>query len=129
MKARRAIPPSRTMQYVYRLREDMTACERLLKSKLERRGFLAQVPLYGFIADFYHPAYRVVVEADGAHHAEQRTHDRRRDEVLRTHGNTVLRSSNRQIVTGVAGVVARIDRELLLRSAVVKSKPGGKERW
>jgi very-short-patch-repair endonuclease len=51
-----------------------------------------QVPLLGrYIADFYSPDARLVIEVDGAWHSQRRAADARRDEKLRRAGYRVLR--------------------------------------
>ncbi len=42
-------------------------------------AFRRQVPLLGFIADFYAPSARLVVEVDGGYHARRVSADARRD--------------------------------------------------
>ena len=54
--------------------------------------FRRQVPIAGrYIVDFLAPSVRLVVEVDGAGHAERRAADARRDRVLRRLGYRVLR--------------------------------------
>ena len=73
------------------------------------------VPLYGFLADFFWPEAKLVVETDG-----RRTHgttakfesDRRRDAELTAAGYRVVRFTWRQIVEDPAAVV-RLLRRLL----------------
>ena len=73
------------------LREFATVSERRLWVEL-RSGqlgvsFRRQVVLGGrYIADFYAPALRLVVEVDGSAHKHKRRGDARRDEVLRRLG-------------------------------------------
>lgn len=102
-------PIYRTVTRALRLRQNMTRYERVLWSFLKPRGFLPQVPLYGFVADFYHPFHRLVIEVDGPYHAKHRTYDRHRSEVFRSHGNKVLRFSNEMIATEVRRVVGKVD--------------------
>jgi very-short-patch-repair endonuclease len=55
-------------------------------------AFKRQVPLGGrYIADFYAPSLRLVVEVDGGVHRGRESADRRRDEWLRRHGYRVVR--------------------------------------
>jgi very-short-patch-repair endonuclease len=102
-------PVYRTVTRALTLRQNMTRYERVLWSFLKRRGFFPQVPLYGFVADFYHPVHRLVIEVDGLYHAKHRAYDRHRSEVLRSHGNKVLRFSNDMIATDVRRVVGKVD--------------------
>jgi very-short-patch-repair endonuclease len=69
------------------MRAALTASEQLLWSHIRGRRlgvvFRRQVPLLGrFIADFLAPAERLVVEVDGAYHAERARADARRDAAL-----------------------------------------------
>jgi len=54
-------------------------------------AFRRQVPLLGFIADFYAPSARLVVEVDGGYHARRATADARRDRKLERAGYRVVR--------------------------------------
>ena len=54
-------------------------------------AFRRQVPLLGFIADFYAPSVRLVVEVDGGYHARRVSADARRDRKLTRAGYRVVR--------------------------------------
>ena len=54
-------------------------------------AFRRQVPLLGFIADFYAPSVRLVVEVDGGYHVGRVTADARRDRKLERAGYRVVR--------------------------------------
>ena len=49
------------------------------------------MPLLGFIADFYAPSARLIVEVDGGYHARRMTADARRDLKLERAGYRVVR--------------------------------------
>jgi very-short-patch-repair endonuclease len=70
--------------------------------------FRRQVPLVGsaFIADFFAPALRLVVEVDGSAHEHRRRADARRDEKLRRLGYHVLRVDAALVMRDLAGAVA-----------------------
>ena len=97
-----------------------TLSERKLWSALSARGlgvvFRRQVPLAGssFIADFFAPALRLVVEVDGSAHEHRRRADARRDEKLRRLGYHVLRVDAalvlREPEVALALVRAAVDR-------------------
>ncbi len=106
-------PVHRTVTRALTLRHNMTRYERVLWPFLKSRGFLPQVPLYGFVADFYHPVHRLVIEVDGLYHANHRAYDRHRTEVLRSHGNKVLRFPNDMIATEVRRVVGKVDSYII----------------
>ena len=52
---------------------------RALRSSQLGVAFRRQVPLLGFIADFYAPTARLIVEVDGGYHARRVTADAHRD--------------------------------------------------
>jgi very-short-patch-repair endonuclease len=94
------------------LRNKSTEPEILLWSKIRLRqlnGFLfyRQKPLGGYIADFYCPKAKLVIEVDGAQHFESDAleYDRVREEYLRNIGLTVLRFTNLDVMENIDGVV------------------------
>jgi len=94
------------------MRSDMTGAERKLRRMLPCE-WQAQEPLLGrYIADFFHPLYRIVVEADGGYHAPpwQRAKDASRDAAMRGDKITVLRFTNIQIIRQSSWVFHSIDR-------------------
>ncbi|HYQ43786.1 MAG TPA: DUF559 domain-containing protein [Polyangiaceae bacterium] len=64
---------------------------RALRSSQLGVAFRRQVPLLGFIADFYAPSARLIVEVDGAYHAHRVSADSRRDRKLALAGYRILR--------------------------------------
>ena len=54
-------------------------------------AFRRQVPLLGFIADFYAPSAHLIVEVDGGYHARRVSADARRDRKLTRAGYRVVR--------------------------------------
>ncbi len=90
----------------------MTHAETLLWRYLKAHhvdglGFRRQVPMEAYIADFICHAARLVVELDGESHdfesSQQR--DRVRDAWFESQGYVVLRFTNDQVLTNLAGVV------------------------
>ena len=78
--------------------------------------FRRQHPIAGFIADFYAPQIRCVVEADGPVHAPSVDYDAARDGAFERLGIVVVRVKNSDVLNNLPGVVARISeavRELL----------------
>jgi len=87
------------------LRSNMTDAEQRLWRYLRRRQlldvqFYRQRPLGSFIADFWAPALKLVVEVDGGQHfeAEGVASDARRDGWMREQGIRVVRFDNRQVL-------------------------------
>ena len=82
----------------------MTEPERKLWWLLRRKQlvglrFRRQAPLGPFIADFFYPKARLVVELDGASHTsdKQIADDARRTRWLTRHGLRVVRFTNREL--------------------------------
>jgi len=71
--------------------------------------FRRQVPLAGhFIADFYAPTIKLVVEVDGPIHARKRNADARRDLKLRRAGFRIVRVSAELVLSDLPAAVALI---------------------
>ena len=92
----------------------MTPAERRLWFDLLRSHpvrFRRQVPLLGFILDFYAPSARLCVEVDGRSHdgAEAQAYDAERSRVLAGAGIRVLRVRNVEVMRNLPGVAALID--------------------
>ena len=98
------------------LRKKSTEAEKKLWAKLRRKQFHGlrfrrQYPLGPYFADFVCLPARLIVEVDGAGHAEaeQVEYDERRTEWLVSQNFRVLRFWNIEIFENIDGVVARID--------------------
>jgi very-short-patch-repair endonuclease len=78
-----------------RMRKHPTPGEAAMWAELRRKAlghrFHRQVPILGWIADFYCPAWRLVVEVDGPYHEDRKAYDALRDQVMRDHGLRVIR--------------------------------------
>ena len=53
-----------------------------------------------FIADFYCPEYKLIVELDGTIHEDQQEYDKNRTFILKKMGYTVLRFRNEEVFNG-----------------------------
>jgi very-short-patch-repair endonuclease len=101
------------------LRKNMTAAERLLRSKLRMKQikgyfFTCQKPLGGYIVDFYCYKADLVVEVDGSQHytKDGKEYDQVRDETLKNMELTVLRFTNIDVLENIEGVIEVIERNL-----------------
>ena len=80
-----------------KLRREMTPPEamlwRILRDRPEGLKFRRQHPVGPYVADFYCPSRKLIIEVDGIAHAMGDTpqRDARRDEWLRQHGYRVVR--------------------------------------
>ncbi|OFY60443.1 MAG: hypothetical protein A2V46_10625 [Bacteroidetes bacterium RBG_19FT_COMBO_42_7] len=98
------------------LRKDETEAEKKLWTKLNRNQILGlqfrrQHPINVFVADFYCPKIKLVIEVDGSIHEifEYEAHDIGRSEVLNDFGITVIRFTNEQILNDLNGTVKQIE--------------------
>jgi len=94
------------------LRRKMTDAEKKLWYVLRDRRFKdakfrRQVPLGRYVADFLSFEKKVVVELDGAQHAESKT-DVKRDNWFSSQGFRVLRFWNNDVLTNIEGVYDRL---------------------
>jgi very-short-patch-repair endonuclease len=109
---------SRTPQATARsrvLRRNMTEAEKKLWSllRLSQLGgyrFRRQHPIGRYIADFYCPTLKVVVELDGGQHADERQklQDRTRSSWLQSKQIQVLRFWNSDVLSNPDGVLRSI---------------------
>jgi len=70
--------------------------------------FRRQVVLGPFIADFFAPSAKLVVEIDGAVHAKRREADAMRDAWMAARGIRVVRVAAWEVERDLASVVARV---------------------
>ena len=83
-------------QHAQKLRNELTATEQLLWSRLRRRQMLGhkfrrQQVLGPFIVDFVCLEKKLIVELDGGQHADEKEYDTQRTDWLERHGFRVLR--------------------------------------
>jgi very-short-patch-repair endonuclease len=74
--------------------------------------FRRQHNLGPFFADFYCHEARLIIEADGGIHQEQKEQDATRDEWAITHGFIVLRFKNEKILDDIERVLSTIAQSL-----------------
>ena len=76
--------------------------------------FRRQVPLLGrFIADFFAPGHRLVIEVDGAYRGEREAADARRDAALKRAGYRVVRVEASLVVREIELALDRIRAALV----------------
>ena len=106
--------------YAKQLRKEMTKEERHLWYDFLRQypvNFSRQKVLGRYIADFYCPQAKLVVELDGSQHYESSgiETDAQRTNFLENYGLTVIRIPNNAITQNFAGVCEYIDKEVKSR--------------
>ncbi len=100
--------------YAKNLRTNMTEEERKLWYCFLKEypiRFLRQKILYKYIADFYCPQAKLVIELDGSQHYEDEglRNDEKRNEFLESKGITVVHIANNQIYGEFRNVCEYID--------------------
>ncbi len=101
-----------------RLRRELTPAEGVLWEALQGRGvaglrFRCQHSMGPFVADFFCPAAKLIVEVDGAIHDQQLDQDAARTEYLTMLGYHVLRFRNEEVLHTLPAVLARIEQAAL----------------
>jgi very-short-patch-repair endonuclease len=101
------------------MRFNLPASEQRLWNAIRARqlgcAFRRQVPIgRRYIAGFYAPKPKLVVEVDGGWHAARRKADARRDEALRRLGYRVVRLEAELVMRDLRAAVARIAAELVV---------------
>jgi very-short-patch-repair endonuclease len=100
------------------MRQEMTVAEcRLWFEVLQKMQprFRRQRPVGRFIVDFYCAPLKVVIELDGESHnsAEAAAYDEERTAFLQSHGMTVLRFTNAEVMGNLEGVQQAITQYCL----------------
>ncbi|MCI0706215.1 MAG: endonuclease domain-containing protein [Ignavibacteriae bacterium] len=92
----------------------MTVAERKLWSLLRKNQlgvrFRRQVPLHGYVLDFYCPKAKLDVELDGSQHYTSQgvRKDKERDNDLQREGIAVLRFASSEVFQNLEGVIQAI---------------------
>ncbi|HVT52191.1 MAG TPA: DUF559 domain-containing protein [Dongiaceae bacterium] len=115
-------PPDRrnrphTVQRAKALRRRITDAEvklwlRLNNRQLGGHKFRKQVPIAPYIVDFACLELKLIVEADGGQHDENRAKDEKRTAYLEGRGYRVLRFGNTDVLRNIDGVVEVIARTI-----------------
>jgi very-short-patch-repair endonuclease len=102
-------------RFARQMRRNPTDPERVLWQELRKQKILGakfrrQTPILGWIADFYCPEIRLVVEVDGPDH--ERPHRQRadwyRNGVMVRAGFSVVRIANDQLAANLAQVISNL---------------------
>jgi very-short-patch-repair endonuclease len=95
------------------LRKNMTLSEILLWQQLKKKQVLGydfhrQKPIDEYVADFYCPRLKLVIEIDGDSHDGKEDADRKRQEKLESLGLTVMRFWDSDVKSNVDGIVEQL---------------------
>ena len=114
------------------LRKDMTEAEKLFWSKIRKKQlkgvqFYRQKIIGDYIVDFYCPQVMLVIEIDGSQHYQEEglEKDEVRDAYLQALRLTILRFTNREVLTNMAGVLKTVYDYLQTNSPQSPFSKGG----
>jgi very-short-patch-repair endonuclease len=99
--------------------EAETALWQQLRSRnLMKRKFFRQYGIGEYIADFYCPQSRLVIEIDGGQHncSDSTEYDKLRENYMNSLSIKTIRFSNSDILQNMDSVLSRIKTELTLQS-------------
>lgn len=110
------LPSGNTMIALARkLRQKQTTAELLLReilrnTKVNNLKFRRQHSIGNYIADFYCPEKKLVIELDGSIHnkPEQKKRDQERDAIMKQHGLNIIRFTNDDVFEKVEEVIQTI---------------------
>ena len=109
------------------LRKEQTDAERKLWSQLRSKRmkgykFYRQYGISSYIADFYSPSCKIVIEVDGGQHYSEdaKVYDNKRTEFFKTVGIKTMRFNNLDVLKNLGGVVEKIYNELPLAPSLIK---------
>jgi very-short-patch-repair endonuclease len=83
---------------------------RLLRLNRRELRFRKQHPIGPYVADFYCPSAKMVIEIDGAVHNERQDADSRRDAYMASVGLTVIRVPAAEVLADPEGVADGLSR-------------------
>jgi very-short-patch-repair endonuclease len=92
--------------------ESEAALWRLLKGRQLGVSFKRQVPLLGYIVDFYASEVKLVVDVDGGYHAERVALDAKRQRRLERAGYRVVRVESETVLQQPATALASVQEWL-----------------
>ena len=99
------------------LRKNQTEAETRLWHYLRRKQlggyrFRRQAPIGPYVADFFCPSAKLIIELDGGQHAERQAEDARRTAWLSERGYRVVRFWNNDVFENIEGVMGEIAKAL-----------------
>lgn len=100
---------------------------KILQEIEARHHFRCQQPLYGYIIDFYAPAFLLAIEVDGGYHnaPEQMAYDAKRTRKLNDKGISVLRFTNEEVLSDAQKVMSITQEKIRACCRINKVK----RRW
>ena len=102
------------------MRKTITPEEQILWYELKNNSlgykFRRQHSLGNFIADFFCPAKKLIIEIDGSQHLDNKEYDEERTRYFESLGIKVIRFWNNEININIEGVLMTIQEEMKKRS-------------
>lgn len=101
-----------------KLKKEMTEAELLLWQHIRNDSlgvrFRCQYGIGNYIADFYSPSIKLVIELDGSGHftPEGLEYDKIRENFMKSLGIKTLRFNNNDVMTNIEGVLEEIKRSV-----------------
>jgi leucyl-tRNA synthetase len=92
--------------------EENTLWQRLKNNRLGYK-FRRQHSIGNFIADFYCPVKKLIIEIDGEQHLNSKEKDNERSNYLESLGFIIIRFWNKEINSEINIVIDKIETELL----------------
>jgi len=96
------------------LKKEMTQCEKILWRYIRNDAlgvrFRRQYGIGNYIADFYCPYLKLIIELDGSQHftEEGLEYDKIREDFMKNLGIKTLRFNNDDVINNIDGVLERI---------------------
>jgi very-short-patch-repair endonuclease len=108
-----------------RMRKHPTKAEahiwKLIRRKAIGNRWLRQSPMLGYIADFWCPKLRIILEVDGLSHVNRKAHDKKRDAVFLRRKIRTIRFTNEQALrfdrTALRHAIETVIRRPLLHTS------------
>jgi len=120
--------PSGSVDRARTLRRNATEAEkrlwRALREQLPTMKFRRQVPYGAYVADFLCFAGKLIIEVDGASHADSVEQDAVRTRYFEAQGYQVVRFWNHEVMDNLDGVLTRISLSLREREGGAKRREG-----
>ncbi|PJG48714.1 hypothetical protein CAF53_11065 [Sphingobium sp. LB126] len=120
--------PSGSVGRAKTLRRNATESEKrlwnALREKLPGVKFRRQVPHGPYVADFLNFAGKLIIEVDGATHAERTEQDATRTRYFEAQGYQTLRFWNHEVMDNLEGVLTTISLSLREREGGAKRREG-----
>ncbi len=107
---------AKTFEYQRVLRMNQTKSEKeftaILKAAHLDKYFKPQVPMFGFIVDFFSIKFMLAVEIDGITHDGRKDYDELRTRRLKQEGVFIVRFSNQEVFNDPLMVSRKLSREV-----------------